>query len=67
MSTRDDCHSISDFMLTISFFMPDRKVHCHLDALDTLLSRSIRPSFVDFVLLFSFHYETAAKAKENGS
>ena len=25
----------------------------------TLLCRSICPSFVDFVLLFSFHYETA--------
>ena len=38
----------------------DRSVH--LDFLHTLLCRAIRPSFVDFVLLFLFHYETATKA-----
>ena len=34
----------------------------HLDFLHTLLCRAIRPSFVDFVRLFLFHYETATKA-----
>ena len=35
----------------------------HLDALHTFLCRSIHASFADFVLLLSFHYETATKAK----
>ena len=55
-------------------FMSDRSELCRFDALHKLLCRSIRPSFVDFVLLFLFHYETATKAnfiffykKENGS
>ena len=43
-------------------FMSDRSELCHFDALHRLLCPSIRPSFVDFVLLFSFHYETATKA-----
>ena len=43
------------------------------DFLHTLLCCSIQISFVDFVLLFSFHYETTTKnkfifyAKEIGS
>ena len=47
------------------FFMPsithnsERDRSVRLDSLHTLLCRSICPSFVDFVLLFSFHYETA--------
>ena len=50
------------------FFMPsiphnsERDRSVRLDSLHTLLCRSICPSFVDFVLLFSFHYETATEA-----
>ena len=67
MSTQNDCHSIPDFVLTI-IFMPsiprnsERDRSVRLDSLHTLLCRSICPSFVDFVLLFSFHYEMATEA-----
>ena len=66
MSTRNDCHSISDFMLTISFYVrhsmqfwerPERTYG--LAAYIALPINS--PLFVDFVLLFLFHYETTTK------
>ena len=40
----------------------ERDKSVRLDSLHTLLCRSIHPSFVDFVLLFLFQYETATKA-----
>ena len=40
----------------------ERDWSIRLDSLHTLLCRSICPSFVDFVLLFSFHYEMATEA-----
>ena len=51
----------------------ERDWSVQFDVLHTLLCRSIHASFVDFVLLFLFHYETTTKAKfifyakENGS
>ena len=51
----------------------ERDWSVQFNVLYTLLCRSIHASFVDFVLLFSFHYEMTTKAKfifyakENGS
>ena len=72
---------ISDYVLTslrVVFVSgvprnSERDCSVQFDFLHTLLCRSIHASFVDFVLLFSFHYETTTKAKfifyakENGS
>ena len=51
----------------------ERDWSVRFDVLHTLLCRSIHASFVDFVLLFLFHYEMTTEAKfifyskENGS
>ena len=71
MSAQNDYHSISDFVLTISFYVRHstqfwERLECTFErsaCSGTLLCRLICPSFVDFILSFSFHYETATKAK----
>ena len=55
---------VSDYLLTSSFCVRrSKQFRERLVVQFDVLCRSIHASFVDFVLLFSFHYETTTKAK----
>ena len=59
---------ISDYARMSTLFVSGvqavpRETGAFFNVLHTLLYRSIDASFVDFVLVFTFHYETKAKVK----
>ena len=66
MSTRNDWHfrlPAYEYIISLSGVQAvPRETRAYFNVLHTLLYRSIDASFVDFVIVFTFHDETKTKA-----